>query len=96
MLDMKSRYYNVDTVTLTTLDGRMIAYKRRRFVPRPSELLTVSEVIPAEGERLDLLTARTLGDAEQFWHICDANNALSPFELERDIERTLRIPMPRI
>ncbi|NOK34660.1 hypothetical protein HMI49_15780 [Corallococcus exercitus] len=95
MLEPKSRYYSLETATFTTRSGRTVAYKRRRFVDPPSELLTLSEVVPAEGERLDLLTARTLGDPEQYWRICDANNALSPFELERTPERLLRIPLPR-
>lgn len=95
MLDPKSRYYNLETATFTSPSGRTLAYKRRRFVDPPSELLTLSEVVPVEGERLDLLAARTLGDPEQYWRICDANNALSPFELERTPERLLRIPLPR-
>ena len=33
------------------------------------------------GDRLDLITARTLGDPEQFWRICDANDALDPDDL---------------
>jgi hypothetical protein len=95
MLDFKSRYYNLETATLTSQEGLGVVYKRRRFVPPPSQLPTLSEVVPAEGERLDLLAARTLGDPEQFWRICDANNALSPFELLRDGEETLRIPLPQ-
>jgi hypothetical protein len=95
MLDFKSRYHNLETATLTTQEGRVVVYKRRRFVPSPSELPTLSEVVPVEGERLDLLTARTLGDPEQFWRICDANNTLSPFDLVRECEDTLRIPLPR-
>ena len=35
----------------------------------------------AQGDRLDLITARTLGDPEQFWRVCDANDALDPAEL---------------
>ncbi|MCP3137408.1 LysM domain-containing protein [Pyxidicoccus xibeiensis] len=95
MLELKSRYHNLETATYTSPSGRTIAYKRRRFIAQPSELLTLSEVLPVEGERLDLLAARTLGDPEQYWRICDANHALSPFELERTPEQLVRIPMPR-
>jgi hypothetical protein len=95
MLDVKSRYYSLETATLVAPDGRMVAYKRRRFLPPPSAPLTLSEALPSEGERLDLLTTRTLGDPELFWRICDANNALSPFDLLQERGRTVRIPMPQ-
>lgn len=95
MLDAKSRYYELETATLLAPDGRMIAYKRRRFVSSPQRPLTLSEVALAEEERLDLIAARTLGDPELFWRLCDANNALSPFDLLKERDRTLRIPLPQ-
>ena len=94
MFDAKSRYHGIETATLVTADGRMIAYKRRRFVP-PGTALVLAEVLPAEGERLDLLTARTLGDPEAFWRICDANATPSPFELLTDPDQAIRIPTPQ-
>jgi hypothetical protein len=94
MLDAKSRYYELDTATLVVPDGRMIAYKRRRFVPAPGPV-TLVEVTPAEGERLDLVAARTLGDPELYWRLCDANNALSPFDLAQERGRSLRVPLPQ-
>jgi hypothetical protein len=36
-----------------------------------------------------------LGDAEHFWQVCDANNALNPFDLADEVGRTLRIPFPQ-
>ncbi len=95
MFDVKSRYHGLETTTYVTPDGRMIAYKRRRFVPSSSVPLTLSEVLPAQGERLDLLTARTLGDPELYWRVCDANNAMSPFELLDESGRMIRIPVPQ-
>jgi hypothetical protein len=47
-----------------------------------------------EGERLDNITARYLGDPEQFWRVCDANNAMRPEELTETIGRKLRITLP--
>src|SRR3712207_7753957 len=32
-------------------------------------------------DRLDLITARTLGDAEQFWRVADANDTMNPNDL---------------
>ena len=47
----------------------------------------------ADGDRLDLLAHRYLGDPELFWRICDANRALRPEELTREAGRVLGIPL---
>jgi hypothetical protein len=47
-----------------------------------------------QGDRLDNVTARYLGDPEAFWRICDANNAMRPNELTETIGRRLRITLP--
>jgi nucleoid-associated protein YgaU len=47
-----------------------------------------------QGDRLDNLAARYLGDPEQFWKICDANNVLRPDELTEEIGRVVRIALP--
>ncbi len=96
MFQPTSRYYSIETVTITASDGRVIAYKRRRFLPQSDTLATLAELTVAQGDRLDVITARTLGDAEQFWRVCDANQALDPFELTAEIGSTLRIPIPRL
>jgi hypothetical protein len=95
MFDPTSRYAAVENATLTLPDGRTVAYKRRRFLPRGDEMPQLAEVVVAQGERLDLITARTLGDPLQFWRVCDANDATDPFELVAEPGRTLRVPMPR-
>lgn len=95
MFTHTSRYYSLETVTLTTSDGREIAYKRRRFLPNPSDMQFVAEVVVTQGDRLDLITARTLGDPDHFWRICDANNEMNPFDLTSEIGRRLGIPLPQ-
>jgi len=47
-----------------------------------------------EGERLDNITAQHLGDPEQFWRVCDANNAIRPTELTDSPGRRIRITLP--
>jgi hypothetical protein len=47
-----------------------------------------------QGERLDIIAATYLGDPEQFWRICDANNAMRPDELTETPGRQLRITLP--
>lgn len=94
MLDPTSRYVNLETVTVTLPDGRVAAYKRRRFLPSGQDLRVLAELTVTEGDRLDLLTDRTLGDPEQFWRVCDANDVLNPFEVMEEPGAVVRIAMP--
>ena len=41
-----------------------------------------------QGDRLDNITAKYLGDPEQFWRMCDANGAMRPEELTETIGST--------
>ena len=95
MFEPTSRYYALDDASLTTADGCIIAYKRRRFLPDGEKMPLLVEVTVTEGDRLDLITARTLGDPEQFWRICDANNAMNPSDLTAETGRVLRVPVPQ-
>ena len=94
MFEPTSRYYALEDASITSLDGRVIAYKRRRFLPEGEKMPLLVEVTVTEGDRLDLITARTLGDPKQFWRVCDANNAMNPSDL---IEpgRVIRVPVPQ-
>lgn len=89
-----SRYQNTETVEIVAADGRTIAYLRRRFVPPPENFATLQEHRVVEGERLDHLASKYLGDPEQFWKICDANTAFTPSELTDAPGCTLRITLP--
>ena len=89
-----TRYYRVETTTMKRADGKTISYLRRRFVPSPDRFSLLREHTVTEGERLDNLTAQHLGDAEQFWRICDANSGMRPDDLTADIGRRLRITLP--
>jgi hypothetical protein len=95
MFEPTSRYAAVETAALTLPDGRTVAYKRRRFLPRGEEMPLQAEVLVAQGERLDLITARALGDSLHFWRICDANDATDPFDLVAEPGRVLRVPVPQ-
>jgi hypothetical protein len=94
MFSITSRYYGIETVKFESPDGKKIAYVRRRFVPPAERFELLQEHSVAEGERLDNITAQYLGDAEQFWRVCDANNAMRPDELTETIGRRLRITLP--
>lgn len=89
-----SRYYGVGTSTLQTADGETVIYLQRRFVPPPERFALLREHVVVQDERLDNIAAAYLGDPEQFWRVCDANNALRPDELTEEIGRRLRITLP--
>lgn len=89
-----SRYYGIETVTLETIEGKTVMYLKRRFVPSPDRFALLQEHVVVQGDRLDNITARYLSDPEQFWRICDANNAMRPDELTDTIGWRLRITLP--
>ncbi len=88
-----SRYYSIETTTYETHDGRILRYLRRRFLPPLDRFTLVQEHLVTEGDRLDNVTAKYLGDPEAFWRLCDANPILEPEELE-EINRRIRITLP--
>lgn len=97
MFPPTSRYHETGVVKKELPDGREVVYLRRRFAPAPDpeapSLLAEHPV--AEGDRLDNVTALYLADPEQFWRVCDANDAARPDELTERVGRRLRIPLPQ-
>jgi nucleoid-associated protein YgaU len=90
-----SRYQGSATLTYTTRDGRNISYLARRFVPQPADFATVAQHTVKQGDRLDLLAARYLGDPLLFWLICDANSATRPDALVERPGTVLNLTMPQ-
>ena len=89
-----SRYQYVETTKLVRADGSEAVYLKRRFVPHPERFAPLQEHVVAEGDRVDNVTARYIGDPEQFWRVCDGNRAMRPDELTEEIGRRLRITLP--
>lgn len=89
-----SRYFSIETTTFERPDGQIVRYVARRFVPQPERFAPLGEHVVVQGDRLDNVTARYLGDPEQFWRLCDANRALRPDELTERVGRRLRITLP--
>ena len=89
-----SRYHGLDTLQWTGADSVVISYVRRRFVPPPENFATLQEHRVAEGDRLDNLAAKYLGDSQQYWRLCDGNGAIRPNELTETIGDNLRITLP--
>ena len=98
MFDPTSRYYNSQVSIMTVLDSdgkpREIHYIRRRFIPSSNNRTTLVEHTVLQGERLDNITTRYLGDPTQFWSICDANNVLDPDELTDQTGKSINIALP--
>lgn len=88
-----SRYQGLETAQTELPGGRTVTFLRRRFLPPADGFALLREHVVAEGDRLDNVTARHLGDPLQFWRLCDANSALHPAELE-EVGRRLRITLP--
>ena len=87
MFDPASRYHSLPNRTIRDEDGSEYVYRARRFIPRAQQSAlrpgTAVEVTVRDGDRLDTIAARELGDPLAFWRIADANPALNPFELAR-------------
>jgi hypothetical protein len=92
-----SRYYGFGTLSYTAPNGQTITYLARRIVPEPGapNYATVARHTVKQGDRLDLLAAKYLGDPLIFWLICDANGAIRPDQLLETPGRVLNITMPQ-
>jgi hypothetical protein len=87
-----SRYEHIRDAELMTREGRLIRYKRRRFIPESTGSLAY---VVKEGDRPDLAAYAALGDPEQFWRLCDVNRVQRPAELTRVPGARIRAPGPQ-
>ena len=92
-----SRYYGSSTLTYITPEGQAITYLARRFVPQPGppNFASVAQHTVKQGDRLDLIAAKYLGNPLIFWLICDANGAIEPDDLVQTPGSVLNITTPQ-
>jgi hypothetical protein len=92
-----SRYYGSSTLTHVTPAGETVAYLARRIVPQPGppNFATIAIHRVRQGDRLDLIAAKYLGDPLMFWLICDANGAIDPKDLVAEAGTVLNITTPK-
>lgn len=92
-----SRYYGSATLTYVTPAGVSISYLARRIVPQPGapNFSTLAQHTVKQGDRLDLIAAKYLGDPLLFWLICEANGAVRPDALVETPGIVLNITMPQ-
>ena len=66
-------------------------------MPQPGapNFATVATHTISQGDRLDLLAAKYLGDPLLFWLLCDANGAVRPEELAEKPGTVLNITLPQ-
>jgi len=91
MLARGSRYENVPQAVHVDAAGRETPYLLLRILP-PAGPPTAGHLV-VDGDRLDLLAHRYLGDPELSWRICDANAVLRPGELIAERGRRIAIPV---
>jgi hypothetical protein len=94
VFDPSSRYADLPTIEHRTASGRTVVYVGRRLLPPASQLTPLARVLVTEGDRLDLVAARTLGDPLQWWRIADANEGTDPEELVATPGRILWVSTP--
>jgi nucleoid-associated protein YgaU len=92
-----SRYYGSATLNYAAAGRQAITYLARRFVPQPGapNFATVATHTVKQGDRLDLIAAKYLGDPLLFWLVCDANGAIRPSDLVETPGTVLNITMPQ-
>lgn len=88
-----SRYYGLPVLEWTAPDGRLIRYVNRRFIPRPALFATLVTHNAQQGDRIDVLAARYLGDPLLYWRIADANLAVRPDD-PLVLSKPVAIPLP--
>jgi nucleoid-associated protein YgaU len=92
-----SRYYGFGVQYYNAPNGQVIAYLARRIVPQPGapNFATINQYTVHQGDRLDLIAAKYLGDPLMAWLICDANGAIRPHDLIAAPGRVLAITTPQ-
>lgn len=89
-----SRYHGLDTARFRRADGGEVTYVKRRFIPPAEQFATVREHLVVDGDRIDNVAARHLGDPQLYWRLCDANVVLDPDELTKEAGRRVRVTLP--
>ena len=76
--DTSSRYYGLPVLEMSAAGGAVIRYVKRRLIPDAAAFPTLATHQVQQGERIDVLAARYLGDPLLYWRIADANLAVRP------------------
>jgi nucleoid-associated protein YgaU len=88
-----SRYYGARVLQYLPPGGAPVMYLARRIIPQAATYTSLRGYVIVEGDRLDNLAAKFLGDPLLYWMICDANGASDPDELTAQPGRAILIPL---
>jgi len=88
-----SRYYGAQIESSTLPDGTPVKLLARRILPQPNTYSAVQTYVIVDGDRLDNLAQKFLGNPALYWMICDANGVTDPDELTSQVGRTILIPL---
>jgi hypothetical protein len=88
-----SRYYGAQIQQYVSPNGTPVKYLARRILPQPEIYTSLQNYVIVDGDRLDNLAARFLGDPLLYWMICDANGVTDPDNLTLQAGRTILIPV---
>ena len=88
-----SRYYGAQAEQFTLPDGTPVMYLARRIIPQAASYTVRQSYVIVDGDRLDNLASKFLGDPLLYWVICDANGAADPDTLTAQPGRTILIPV---
>ncbi len=95
---MTSRYAAVEIAETAVPDGaggtRTVRYLRRRGVPGDPAVPALAYHRVVEGDRLDVIAARYLGDPFAYWRIADAAKALDADAVTATPGAVVAIPGP--
>lgn len=91
MFTRGSRYESIAESDHLAPDGRVIRYKRIRFVPTPTGS---TGVIVEPLDRPDLVAWRVAQDPEAYWRLCDANRTVRPADLTANPGERIVVPQP--
>jgi hypothetical protein len=89
-----SRYANVAIARYQVSADESRPYVLRRFVPQARDIALATRHLVLAGDRIDMIAAHYLGDAELHWRVADANLATDWLELTAAAGARLAIPLP--
>ena len=84
-----SRYEKVGEVETTDARGRIVRYKRTRFIDTPP---VAGTHLVTGYDRLDVLAFYSFGDVERWWLIADLNAAVHPEDVLADVGSVILMP----
>ena len=88
-----SRYYGAAVESTVLPGGTAVSYLARRIIPQPDTYSSTKSYVIVDGDRLDNLAAKFLGDPTLYWMICDVNGATDPDDLTAQVGATILIPI---